>query len=110
MNIIGVKNLTKNYGSLTAIDDISFAVLKGEIFGFFGPNGAGKSTTISILATLIKADSGEAAVNNFNVRTRRNDVRKSIGLVFPPAFASAKGRWNLGIFCKKCDNFVCTKN
>lgn len=82
VNIIEVKNLTKKYGSLIAVDDISFAVRKGEIFGFLGPNGAGKSTTISILATLLKFDSGEAIVNNFDVAARRNEVRKSIGLVF----------------------------
>lgn len=75
--MIGVKNLTKKYGSLTAIDDISFVVKRGEIFGFLGPNGAGKSTTISILATLIKSDSGEATVNDFNVGTQKNEVRNS---------------------------------
>jgi len=82
MDIIEVKNLTKKFGSLTAVDNISFAVAKGEIFGFLGPNGAGKSTTISILATLLKADSGEAIINGFNANTKRNQVRKSIGLVF----------------------------
>lgn len=82
VNIIEVKNLTKKYGHLTAVDNISFAVKKGEIFGFLGPNGAGKSTTISMLATLLKFDSGQAIINGFDVSAQRNEVRKSIGLVF----------------------------
>lgn len=82
MNVIEVKNLTKKFASINAVDKISFAVEKGEIFGFLGPNGAGKSTTISILATLLEPTSGEAKINNFDVLTEKNDVRKSIGLVF----------------------------
>jgi len=82
MDIIEVKNLTKKYKSLTAVDGISFEVKQGEIFGFLGPNGAGKSTTISMLATLISPSSGEALVGGYNINTQRNEVRKSIGLVF----------------------------
>lgn len=80
--MIEVKNLTKKYDELTAVDNISFLVGKGEIFGFLGPNGAGKSTTISMLATLLKPDSGQAMINGFDVNLERNQVRKSIGLVF----------------------------
>jgi ABC-2 type transport system ATP-binding protein len=82
MNVIEVKKLTKKYDGITAVDGISFEVKKGEIFGFLGPNGAGKSTTISILATLLEPSGGEAKVNNFSITGDRNDVRKSIGLVF----------------------------
>ncbi|MFH1582763.1 MAG: ATP-binding cassette domain-containing protein [Candidatus Falkowbacteria bacterium] len=82
MTIIEVKNLTKKFGALAAVDNISFSVNKGEIFGLLGPNGAGKSTTISMLATLLKSDSGQALVNGFDVNKERNKVRKSIGLVF----------------------------
>lgn len=82
MNIIEVKNLTKKFDKLTAVDDISFSVKQGEIFGFLGPNGAGKSTTISILSTLLKPDSGQALINGFDVNKDRDKVRKSIGLVF----------------------------
>ena len=81
-NIIEVKNLTKQFNGLTAVDHISFEVKKGEIFGFLGPNGAGKSTTINILSTLLIPTDGDAAINSFNVLTQRDDVRKSIGLVF----------------------------
>jgi ABC-2 type transport system ATP-binding protein len=82
MKIIEVKNLTKKFDNVTAVDGVSFDVQKGEIFGFLGPNGAGKSTTIGILATLVEPTSGEARINNFSVTKDRNDVRKSIGLVF----------------------------
>jgi ABC-2 type transport system ATP-binding protein len=82
MNVIEVKNIVKKFDSITAVDDVTFEVQKGEIFGFLGPNGAGKSTTIGILATLIEPTSGEARINGFNVMEDRNDVRKSIGLVF----------------------------
>ncbi|MCX6766893.1 MAG: ATP-binding cassette domain-containing protein [Candidatus Moranbacteria bacterium] len=82
MNVIEVKKLTKKFDEITAVDGISFEVRKGEIFGFLGPNGAGKSTTISILATLLEPTSGGANINGFSVIADRNQIRKSIGLVF----------------------------
>jgi ABC-2 type transport system ATP-binding protein len=82
VEIIKVRNLVKRYNGLTAVDHISFSVEKGEIFGFLGPNGAGKTTTINILSTLLAPTQGEVYVNNFNVLTQKNQVRKSIGLVF----------------------------
>ena len=82
MNIIKVRNLTKKFNGLTAVDHISFDVKKGEIFGFLGPNGAGKSTTINILSTILSPTEGEATINNFNILSQKNEVRKSIGLVF----------------------------
>lgn len=82
MEVIKVKNLVKKYNGLTAVDHISFSVEKGEIFGFLGPNGAGKTTTINILATLLAPTEGEIYVNNFNILTQKDQVRKSIGLVF----------------------------
>ena len=82
MNIIEVQDLTKKYGKLVAVDDISFHVVKGEIFGFLGPNGAGKTTTISILCTLLKPSGGKAMLCGHDVVTQRNQVRRCIGLVF----------------------------
>ena len=82
MNIIRVENLTKQFNGFTAVDHISFEVKKGEIFGFLGPNGAGKSTTINMLATLLPPTDGNAFINNFNVSSQRDEVRRSIGLVF----------------------------
>ena len=80
--IITVKNLVKRFGELTAVDDISFSVAPGEIFGFLGPNGAGKTTTINILCTLSKPTSGQATINGFDVVRQQSQVRQSIGLVF----------------------------
>ncbi len=80
--IITVENLVKKYGELVAVNDISFNVPPGEIFGFLGPNGAGKTTTINILCTLSRPTSGRAVVNGFDVARQQNQVRQSIGLVF----------------------------
>jgi ABC-2 type transport system ATP-binding protein len=82
MKVIEVKKLTKRFKGITAVDEVSFAVEKGEIFGFLGPNGAGKSTTISMLATLLDPTSGQAFIDSFNILSDKNSVRKSIGLVF----------------------------
>ena len=78
---IETKSLVKNFGSVNAVDDISFAVNEGEIFGFLGPNGAGKSTTIMILTTLLKPTSGQALVSGFDVLSKSKRVRENIGYV-----------------------------
>ncbi len=80
--IIKVENLVKRFGELVAVDDISFSVASGEIFGFLGPNGAGKTTTINILCTLSKPTSGQATIDGFDVVRQQSQVRQSIGLVF----------------------------
>jgi ABC-2 type transport system ATP-binding protein len=80
--MIEVQNLDKRFGSLEAVKNVSFSVEKGEIFGFLGPNGAGKTTTINVLCTLLKPTAGRATVAGFDVVTQRNQVRRSIGLVF----------------------------
>lgn len=82
MNIIDVKNLTKKFGELTAVDDISFSVKEGEIFAFLGPNGAGKSTSIKMLTTLLDLTAGTVRLNNFDVVREPNETRKSFGIVF----------------------------
>ncbi len=78
---IETKSLTKSFGDVTAVNDISFSVKKGEIFGFLGPNGAGKSTTIMILTTLLKPTSGQALISGFDVMTNAKQVRQTIGYV-----------------------------
>ena len=62
MNSIETISLSKSFGDVTAVNDVSFSVDEGEIFGFLGPNGAGKSTTMMILTTLLKPTSGKALV------------------------------------------------
>lgn len=81
LNSIETKSLTKSFGDLKAVDDISFNVENGEIFGFLGPNGAGKSTTMMILTTLLKPTSGQALVSGFDVKTNPKQVRQKIGYV-----------------------------
>ena len=76
---IEVNNISKSYGVQKALDNISFAVKKGEIVGFLGPNGAGKSTLMKILTTYISADEGTAAVNGFDVNSQTKAVQQSIG-------------------------------
>ena len=80
--LIEVKNLVKVFnGSIRAVDDITFEVAEGEVFGFLGPNGAGKTTTIKILTTLLLPTSGECKVCGYDSVKQPNQVRKSIGLV-----------------------------
>src|SRR5690606_31936141 len=76
---IEVKNISKNYGTQKALNNLNFSVDKGEIVGFLGPNGAGKSTLMKILTTYIEADQGTATVNGFDVKTQQNEVQRSIG-------------------------------
>lgn len=78
MSIV-VSNLTKNYGTQKAIDNISFQVNNNEIVGFLGPNGAGKSTTMKIVTGYLSADSGEASVNGININTEPIKAKKLIG-------------------------------
>ena len=81
MYSIETKSLTKSFGDLVAVNDISFSVEKGEIFGFLGPNGAGKSTTMMIFTTLLKPTNGNALVGGFDVIKNPKQVRESIGFV-----------------------------
>src|SRR5258707_9901092 len=76
---IQVQNLTKNYGAVLAVDDITFEVKVGELVGFLGPNGAGKSTTMRILTTFLPASKGFAWVAGFDVMYQSMDVRQRIG-------------------------------
>ena len=76
---INVQNLTKNYGPVLAVDDISFQVQPGELVGFLGPNGAGKSTTMRILTTYLPASSGYAWLAGFDVMYQSMEVRQRIG-------------------------------
>jgi ABC-2 type transport system ATP-binding protein len=77
--MIEVQNLTKRYGLVTAIDNVSFTVAPGEIVGFLGPNGAGKSTTMRILACFMPASGGSARVAGYDVFRESMDVRRRIG-------------------------------
>src|SRR5277367_6353705 len=102
MPAVEVENLVKRFGEFTAVNQISFTVGVGEIFGLLGPNGAGKSTLIRMLTTLVPPTSGVARVNGFDVARSANEVRKSIGVI-PQAMTSdldLSAQENMSIYAK----------
>ncbi|GER91045.1 multidrug ABC transporter ATP-binding protein [Dictyobacter vulcani] len=103
--IIEVSHLVKKFGDYAAVNDISFEVARGEVFGLLGPNGAGKSTTIKMLTTLLNPTSGQASVDGFDIIHQTTAVRHSLGYV--PQALSADGNLtgyeNLLIFAKLYD-------
>jgi ABC-2 type transport system ATP-binding protein len=74
-SIITVEGLCHNYGKVTAVDNISFNVKKGQIFSFLGPNGAGKTTTINILTTLMPIQNGKVTIAGFDLEKQQDNVR-----------------------------------
>ena len=82
MNAIEIHALTKKFNGLTAVDNIELEIGEGELFGLLGPNGAGKTTTISMLSTILTPSSGNAKVWEKDIVKQRDDVRKTIGIVF----------------------------
>jgi ABC-2 type transport system ATP-binding protein len=97
MAIISVQNLKKYYKDVKAVDDVSFDVEEGEIFGFLGPNGAGKTTTIKMLVTLLRPTEGTAKIAGNDIVTDPDRVRNQIGIVFqePALDDRLTGRENL---------------
>lgn len=79
MNSIEVKNLTKKFGKFTSVDDISFEVKEGEVFGFLGANGAGKSTTIKMLCAILEPTTGDAMVAGYSISKEPDNVKRNIG-------------------------------
>jgi ABC-2 type transport system ATP-binding protein len=94
---IKVEDLTRKFNGLAAVDQISFTVDKGELFGLLGPNGAGKTTTINMLSTLLKATSGFGEVAGYDISKSKDDIRRSIGVVFqePALDIKLTGKENL---------------
>src|SRR5690242_15207484 len=78
-NAIELDGLTRKFGTLTAVDHLTFNVAKGTIFGFLGPNGSGKSTCIRMLCSLLEPTSGTATVNGFDIVKQPEEVKRSIG-------------------------------
>ena len=79
MNAIEVKNISKSYGQVQALSDVSFSVNKGEVFGLIGPDGAGKTSLFRILCTLLLPDEGTATVEGFDVVNQMMEIRKRVG-------------------------------
>ncbi|HZL21752.1 MAG TPA: ATP-binding cassette domain-containing protein [Nitrososphaeraceae archaeon] len=80
--MISIKNLTKKFDKIIAVDNVSLDIKDGEVFGLLGQNGAGKTTIIHILATLLKPTSGTAQINGYDILKNSSKVRKNIGIVF----------------------------
>ena len=100
--MIEVHNLNKRYKSFQAVNNSSFYIEQGEIFGFLGPNGAGKSTTINILSTMLQPTSGTVTINGYDVIKQQNRVRESIGIIFQQNTLDEKltAKENLMLHCK----------
>ncbi len=79
--MIEVKSVSKSYGNIVSLRDISFNIRRGEIFGLLGPNGAGKSTTVNILNTLLKPDSGEVYIDGLNLFNNPDTCKMMMGVV-----------------------------
>lgn len=79
MNAIEVHNLSKSYGKVQALDNVSFSVERGELFGLIGPDGAGKTTLFRLLTTLISSDSGRAEVDGFDIVKNYHEIRSCVG-------------------------------
>ncbi len=99
--MISVKNLKKSFGPITAVNDISFDVQKGEVLGLLGPNGAGKSTAMKMITCFLQPDSGTAVVNGFDIQNDPIKVRQSIGYL--AEHAPAYGEMTVNSFL----NFIC---
>jgi len=98
--VIEVKNLTKDFNDVRAVDDLSFSVLPGQVYGFLGQNGAGKSTTIRMLLTLIKPDSGSIEIFGLNLNKKRKEILKKVGAIIerPDLYKYLTALENLRIF------------
>ncbi len=84
--ILRIDHLSKSYGTVRAVQEVSLEVNEGELFAFLGPNGAGKSTTINVVCTLLAKDSGEVTINGLTLGKDDEAIRKVIGVVFQKSF------------------------
>ena len=94
MNVIETNNLTKKFGDLTAVNNVTLSIKKGELFGLLGPNGSGKTTMIKMLTGQIKPTNGSSKILNVNVLTNPIKVRELVGIIpeqeTPPSFLTAE--------------------
>jgi len=98
--MIQIRNLTKKFGNLTAVDNLTLDVREGEVFGFLGPNGAGKTTTVRMLTCLVGPTSGQATVNGLQVGRDDTAIRRSVGILTetPGLYDRLSAEKNLTIF------------
>jgi len=100
--ILSIKGLTKTFGKRKAVDNLSFTITEGEIFGFLGPNGAGKSTAIKSMLSLIKPDNGDIELFGKSIRKYHNDALKGVGALVerPDFYEYLTAQQNLSILAK----------
>jgi len=79
--MIQARSVSKSFGNIEAVNNVSFNIDKGDIFGILGPNGAGKSTIVNILNTLVKPDKGEVVIDGFNIKDNRDTIKLIMGVV-----------------------------
>ena len=101
-SVIKVSNLTKQFKNLTAVNNLSFSVNRGDVYGFLGQNGAGKSTTIRMLLTLIAPTSGEIEIFGMNLKQHRSDILRHVGAVVekPDVYKYLSAYENVALFAK----------
>lgn len=98
--MITTQNLTKAFGTTLAVDNLSFEVKEGEVFGFLGPNGAGKTTTVRLLTSLIQPSAGTARVNGFQIGQENKEIRRTVGILTetPGMYDNLSAEYNLRIY------------
>ena len=100
--MIEVRNLSKTFGTVQAVIDLSFDVKAGEIFAFLGPNGAGKTTTIKMLTTLLRPTTGTMKLDGLDPVTRQNEARQRFGIVFQdPSLDADLTAWERIAYCAR---------
>jgi len=102
MSIVTVSHLSKNFRSHTAVDDLSFSVNEGDVYGFLGQNGAGKSTTIRMLLTLITPTQGHIEIFGMDLKKERRKILKQVGAVIekPDLYKYLSAFENLSLFAR----------
>ena len=111
-SIVEVKNLSKYFNEIKAVDDLSFSVNEGDIYGFLGQNGAGKSTTIRMLLTLIRPTSGEISIFGKNLFSSRHDILRQTGAVIerPDLYKYLSAYDNVSLFARMSGMKITRKN
>ena len=102
MSILKVENISKHFGNLKAVDELSFEVAEGEVFGFLGQNGSGKSTTIRMLLSLIHPTSGTIELFGKSLQKERNQILEQVGAIIerPDLYPYLSAREHLQLFAK----------
>src|SRR3954470_5122547 len=100
--LVEVNHLSKNFGDIAAVEDLSFTVNEGDVYGFLGQNGAGKSTTIRMLLTLVQPSNGEIKIFGKDLSSNRKSILKQVGAIIekPDHYKFLSAYDNLAIFAK----------